>query len=87
MNCFECIHHDTIPGNAHLLCKHPEGKNPANMLLAYFRQQACNPNLGVLGIVVNEHGLQNGWVFWPLNFDSIWIESCNGFQMKGRDNG
>jgi hypothetical protein len=32
-----------------------------------------------LGIVLNRHGYQNGWAFWPVNFDPLWIEQCNGY--------
>lgn len=29
-------------------------------------------------VKVNPHGLNNGWAYWPFNFDPIWIESCDG---------
>jgi len=31
---------------------------------------------------VNEHGVKNGWFIFPINFDIIWAESCNGFIPK-----
>lgn len=30
----------------------------------------------------SEHGVKNGWCFWPHNFDPIWINSCDGFKEK-----
>ena len=34
----------------------------------------------------NEHGIGSGWFMWPLNFDPVWLESCNGFSDKKEDN-
>ena len=34
---------------------------------------------------VNQHGVKNGWFAFPLNFDPIWADSCNGFAPKGFD--
>jgi len=28
------------------------------------------------------HGIRSGWFFWPLNFDPVWLTSCNGFSEK-----
>ena len=28
------------------------------------------------------HGVRNGWFMWPFNFDSVWLESCDGFKAK-----
>jgi len=24
-------------------------------------------------------GIRNGWFMWPLNFDPVWLISCDGF--------
>ena len=34
---------------------------------------------------MNPHGVQNGWGFWPLEFDPIWVESCNGYSQDPAD--
>ena len=26
------------------------------------------------------HGIRNGWFFYPLNFDPVWLEECDGFK-------
>jgi hypothetical protein len=35
------------------------------------------------GLVVNPHALRSGWANWPLEFDPVWVESCNQFARKG----
>lgn len=30
-------------------------------------------------VVGNKHGMANGWFFWPINFDPVWLEECDGF--------
>jgi hypothetical protein len=25
------------------------------------------------------HGIRRGWFLWPLRFDPVWLESCDGF--------
>ncbi len=39
-------------------------------------QRAAN----TLGIRANYHGIKNGWFVWPVNFDPIWLENCDGFK-------
>lgn len=68
-NCYECKHRSDLPGNCHSQC-----------------------NVGVAGLfnggtVVpkvsgNEHGIKNGWFFWPFNFDPVWLQSCDSFEVK-----
>jgi len=28
------------------------------------------------------HGIKQGWFLWPINFDPVWLESCDGFKHK-----
>ena len=37
-------------------------------------------SLGVTGV---PHGIERGWFSWPLNFDPVWLRTCNGFEAKG----
>jgi len=30
-------------------------------------------------IVLDPHGVKNGWCDWPIQFDPIWVESCVGY--------
>ena len=34
----------------------------------------------------NEHGKRNGWFLWPMNFDPVWLISCDGFSDNPKDN-
>ena len=69
-DCYKCIHRRSLPGDCHSECAHPD----ANLL------EPRLPNK--LGITGDPHGIKMGWFFWPLNFDPIWLRSCNGFQTK-----
>ena len=33
-------------------------------------------------VVGNLHGVRNGWFWWPINFDPVWLEKCTGFEKK-----
>jgi hypothetical protein len=39
-------------------------------------------NLAQQGVIhsghvdINYHGVKNGWAFWPVDFDPIWINDC-----------
>jgi hypothetical protein len=33
----------------------------------------------------NQHGIKNGWFRWPLNFDPVWLISCDGFSDNTED--
>jgi hypothetical protein len=30
-------------------------------------------------------GIRNGWFMWPINFDPIWLISCDGFSNDPKD--
>lgn len=30
-------------------------------------------------VTADAHGVRSGWFMWPLNFDPVWLESCDGF--------
>lgn len=33
----------------------------------------------------NAHGIRSGWFRWPLNFDPVWLVSCDGFSNDPKD--
>lgn len=41
--------------------------------------KCSNKNAKVKG---DPHGVRNGWFYHPINFDPIWLESCDGFEQK-----
>ena len=30
----------------------------------------------------SDYGIKSGWFFWPINFDPVWLESCDSFKVK-----
>ncbi len=36
-------------------------------------------------VSANEHGIRKGWFMWPVNFDPVWLTSCDGFSDKPED--
>lgn len=33
----------------------------------------------------SERGVRSGWFRWPLNYDPVWLVSCDGFSDKPED--
>lgn len=90
-NCYECIHRRSVPGSAHSACHHPAvvqcHNGPAAVLgLLGKRGPLAGMAIGANPINVrgSEHGIRNGWFIWPLNFDPVWLEHCDGFERKHR---
>ena len=88
-DCYSCIHRQSIPGTSHSACGHPEAlegikDNPLAEILAAFGSVGRGPGLNVrrLGVTADSHGVRMGWFNWPLNFDPIWLETCDGFEKK-----
>lgn len=80
MNCHECQHARSIPGNAHTQCGHPKLAG-GNGLMALMVVMQCG-KFKPFGMTFSAHGIKNGWCNWPLVFDPIWVNSCNQFQAK-----
>lgn len=46
----------------------------------YSHHSECSSKTAeVTGVV---HGIKNGWFFWPLDFDPIWVNECDGYEEK-----
>lgn len=67
-DCYKCIHRRNLVGDVHSKCIHP----------SISERTFENP----LNIKGNPHGIQKGWFNWPVNFDPVWLESCDGFYPK-----
>jgi hypothetical protein len=52
-----------------------EGSDVVETLLALLGK---NP----LNIKASAHGIKMGWFMHPVNFDPVWLESCDGFTPK-----
>jgi len=88
-NCYLCVHRGQVPNSAHSSCQHPAtAEEHGGELSALIRtlgkrtgiarmQSAAAEQLGVVGA---ERGVRRGWFLFPINFDPVWLESCNGFE-------
>jgi len=74
-NCYDCIHRGEVPGDCHSCCNHPRIAGGEGLLALIGLK---NP----LGVTGNAHGVKKGWFCWPLNFDQVWLENCNGFEPR-----
>lgn len=81
--CYRCEHRKDTPGSAHSSCSNPRNTVQSNietMILLIKGSTRSSPN-GV-EVTANPHGIQKGWFVYPLNFDPVWLESCDGFSEK-----
>lgn len=90
INCYNCQHRGSVPGSAHICCRHPSNEavreDPLLQVLSILASVgrvapivASNNELNIRG---NPHGIKRGWFNWPLNFDPVWLENCDGFKEK-----
>ena len=95
-NCYKCKWRGTIPGDAHSRCCHPkcggDNSDPFGRMMAMFANvgrvaPVMSATALEMGVTGNPHGIKRGWFNWPWNFDPVWLESCNGFEPKGGDEG
>jgi hypothetical protein len=70
-NCYECKHRCNTMGSHHSECKHPD---------SFFLMVASMIEPRSSKVKGNPHGIANGWFYWPLNFDPVWLESCELFE-------
>jgi len=73
-----------IPGDAHISCEHPEIKKniKQEMFACLGIAGEISPAAQKLKIKGNEHGIKSGWFNWPVNFDPVWLENCDGFEER-----
>lgn len=85
-NCYDCIHRRDVPGSAHSRCTHSDipTLKPLEEAMAILgvpppSGRGAAMKLGVRG---HKDGIRMGWFLWPVNFDPVWLEQCNGFTAK-----
>lgn len=88
-NCYKCKHRGSLPGSAHSCCRHPATGQVMDDLVAQIMGI-----LGGVGRVVpmqvdcglnvrgNPAGVGRGWFIFPVSFDPVWLESCDGFESE-----
>jgi hypothetical protein len=87
MNCNQCKHSQSIPGDAHISCGAfgEDAKLQAFVVFQHTGRLSFNlsedPSINY-EVVGEQHGILNGWCSWPINFDPIWIRKCNFFRVK-----
>ncbi len=89
-NCWDCQHHGSIPGDAHLRCLHPKiGPQSSNEFTAMVDMLAGKTRNAAkeLGVTGHPTGIARGWFMWPANFDPTWLLTCNGFEATPKSAG
>lgn len=74
-NCYDCKYRGKVTGDAHSCCTYPG--NSTEMF--DFITKGNSANVKKLNIKANSHGVRMGWFMWPINFDPVWLENCDGF--------
>lgn len=89
MDCNKCVFKMDNTGSHHVACTIPTLANiPEVGFLSEVMARAHQEHISIGGvIVINGHGVRNGWAMYPLNFDPIWIEQCNFYKEKEQENG
>ena len=77
-NCYKCEYRGNVPGDAHSCCEYPE--NDTGMLSMFAPINAKNAKK--LNVTADPHGVRCGWFMWPVNFDPVWLLTCDGFKSK-----
>ena len=74
--CYSCKFRGTVPGSAHSMCNISPDTSMVDSLLVGMT--------GTDGVTVkgNPHGVKNGWFMWPVDFDPVWLENCEGYENK-----
>lgn len=88
-NCYKCKYREGLVGSAHSKCMHHDvgliTEDPACKIvgiLASARGMSIPLPPNKLNIKGNPHGIKKGWFNWPLNFDPVWLDACDGFAKK-----
>ncbi len=76
--CLKCKHCGSSWGG-HVSCHFPS-VDPDDIESLCLGLNA--PVAQMLNIKAEKHGIENGWFFWPMNFDSGWLINCDGFEME-----
>ena len=82
--CYKCEYRGDIPGDAHSCCEHPKIKEDPTATFFGIMGIGGGSRWAAddLNIRANPHGVKKGWFSWPVNFDPVWLENCDGFKEK-----
>jgi len=57
-------------------------KHRAEVVYSAHSQCVSRKTREELDIQGNAIGIRKGWFAWPVNFDPVWLDNCNGFEDK-----
>jgi hypothetical protein len=81
--CYQCRHRRDLPGDMHSGCRHPLTEavhgNPLAPLIEAMGHALPVPVPG-LNVIGDKHAIGMGYWSWPINFDPVWLISCDGFE-------
>jgi hypothetical protein len=88
--CYDCRHRGQVPGSCHSACLHPATEwarnEPMNQAAALLGKRsglywcALDTQAASLHVEAADRGIYAGWFLWPVNFDPVWLERCEGFE-------
>lgn len=82
MDCYSCKYHKNIPGDTHIECEHPMAqahKMTALLALLNTNKRYIEDIYACLGIKIDAAAYGSGYAMYPINFDPIWINNCDGY--------
>lgn len=85
LKCYDCKHRRRLVLDGHSECLHPKIGTADQMLSPLMLINGLSSGaVKRLNITANARGIKHGWFMWPINFDPVWLESCDGFEaLKG----
>ncbi len=82
-NCYDCRWRGELLGDAHSCCNHPAleaGHGAIKWIAAqsfFLRQRFALFNLSADPV-----GIRKGWFMWPINYDPVWLLTCDAFEAR-----
>lgn len=82
-NCYECRWRGTLVGDEHSCCNHPAlsaGNGAIKWIVAqgFYVNQRCE----LFNVTADPLGIRRGWFMWPINYDPVWLLTCDAFERK-----
>ena len=77
--CYECKYRGKALGDAHSCCRYPGNE----VVMFDLFSEKNEKNARRLHIKADACGVRNGWFYWPVNFDPVWLTNCDGFTPRG----
>ena len=84
--CYDCKFRRNTEWSHHSRCANPLiGEIGQFIEIAYLIKGLRGPAMKRMNISLNPHGIKNGWAFWPMDFDPVWLETCDAFEQKEKE--